>query len=103
MSDARLARVRQIVADVLTEIFGSEARFGPIYMSSDMDFDGMEYAMAHAVFEAPDDHLDVQKRLAVFEPLNDRVREIGETAVPVLAYIRKSDEAEWLGNRTQFD
>ena len=103
MSDARLERVRRIVADVLRETFGSEARFGPIYMSSTVDFDGMEYAMAHAVYEAPDDHLDVQKMLAVFEPLNDRVRALGETAVPVLAYVAKHEEAEWLGDRTQPD
>lgn len=103
MTSARLDRVRRIVAEVLAETFGDEARFGPIYMSSDVDFDGMEYATAHVVFEAPNDHLDVQKMLGVFEPLNDRVKGHGETAIPVLAYISKSDEEEWLGNRTQFD
>lgn len=103
MTDARLNQVQKIVAEVLAEIFADEARFGPIYMGSDVDHDGIEYVTAHAIYESADELLDVNKMLAVIEPLRDRVRALGESAVPVLSYVAKSEEREWLGDSPQSD
>ena len=41
--------------------------------------------------------------LAVHEPLNDRVQELGVDAIPVVSYIAKSEEREWLGDRAESD
>lgn len=86
---------------MLAEIFGSEAHFGPIYMGSDVAHDGIEYVTAHAIYESADESLDVNKLMAAIEPLRDRVRALGESAIPVLSYVAKSEEREWLGDRPQ--
>ena len=103
MTNARLNEVRDIVAEVLAEIFGEAARFGPIYMGSDWDHDGFEYVTAHVIYESPDESLDPHKMLDVHEPLSDRVRALGTDAIPVLSYIAKSEEREWLGDRAESD
>lgn len=103
MTDARLNEVREIVAQVLAEIFGDTVRFGRIYMGSDVDYDGFEYVTAHVIYESPDESLDANKMVDVHGPLNDRVRELGIDAIPVVAYVAKSEEREWLGDRPQAD
>ncbi len=103
MTDARLNQVREIVAEVLAGVFAGEARFGPIYMGSDVDRDGIEYVTAHAIYESAEYLLDANKVLDVIEPLRNRVRALGESAIPVVAYIAKSEEAEWLGDSPQPD
>ena len=103
MTEARLNDVREIVAQVLAEIFGEAARFGPIYMGSDVDHDGFEYVTAHVIYESPDESLDVHKMLDVREPLNDRVLALGVDAIPVVSYIAKSEEQDWLGDRAESD
>ena len=103
MTDARLNEVRGIVAEVLAEIFGEAARFGPIYMGFDVDHDGFEYVTAHVIYESPDESLDAHKMLDVHEPLNDRVLARGIEAIPVVSYVAKSEEREWLGDRARPD
>ena len=97
MTDARLNQVREIVAEVLAETFGGTARFGPIYMGSDVDHDGFEYVTAHVIYESPDESLDAHKMLDVIEPLRHRVQELGQNVIPVLSYIAKSEERDWRG------
>lgn len=72
-------------------------------MGSDVDHDGIEYVTAHAIYESADESLDAHKVLAVIEPLRNRVRALGESAIPVLAYVAKSEERDWLGDRPQPD
>jgi hypothetical protein len=91
------------VAEVLTEIFGGTARFGPIYMGSDVDNDGFEYVTAHVIYESADESLDAHKMLEVIEPLRNRVQELSENVIPVLSYIAKSEERDWRGDRSQSD
>ena len=103
MTEARLDEVREIVAQVLADIFGDTVRFGRIYMGSLVDHDGFEYVTAHVIYESPDESLDVHKMLDVHEPLNDRVLELGIDAIPVVSYIAKSEEQEWLGDSAESD
>lgn len=103
MTDARLNQVREIVAEVLAEIFGGTARFGPIYMGSDVDHDGFEYVTAHVIYESADESLDAHKMLDVIEPLRNRVQKLGENVIPVLSYVAKSEERDWRGDRSQSD
>ena len=103
MTQERLNEVREIVAQVLAEVFGDTVRFGRIYMGSDWDHDGFEYVTAHVIHETPDESLDAHKMLDVHEPLNDRVRALGTDTIPVLSYIAKSEEREWLGDRAESD
>ncbi len=103
MTDARLNQVRKIVAEVLFEVFRDTARFGPIYMVSDVDHDGFEYVTAHVIYESPDESLDAHKMLDVIEPLRNRVQKLGPNVIPVLSYIAKSEERDWRGDRSQSD
>ncbi|MCY4628568.1 MAG: hypothetical protein OXE58_13530 [Acidobacteria bacterium] len=103
MTEARLNEVREIVAQVLAEVFGGTVRFGRIYMGSTVDHDGFEYVTAHVIYESPDASLTGVKMLDVHEPLNDRVRELGVDAIPVVSYIAKSEEREWLGDSPESD
>lgn len=103
MTDARLNEVRKIVAELLTEIFGGTARFGPIYMGSDVDHDGFEYVTAHVIYESADESLDAHKMLDVIEPLRNRVQKLDDNVIPVLSYIAKSEEGVWRGDSSQSD
>lgn len=103
MTQERLNKVRAVLAQVLAEVFGDTVRFGHIYMGSDVDHDGFEYVTAHVIYEAPGASLTGRKVLRVLEPLNDRVRALGVDAIPVVSYIAKSEEREWLGDRAQSD
>ncbi len=96
MTETRLGEVREILAGLLADIFGEAARFGPIYMDFDWDEDGFDYVKAHVIYESPDEWLDPEKLVDVLEPLNDRMLEIGVDAIPVVSYIAKSEEQEWL-------
>ena len=101
MTDARLNDVQKIVAQVLGEIFGGTARFGPIHMDSDVDYDGIEYVTAHVIYESADGSLEANKMLDVLEPLRNRVRALGVDAIPVLSYIAKSEERAWRDDLSQ--
>lgn len=103
MTEERLDDVREVVAQVLAEIFGDTVRFGRIYMGSLVDHDGFEYVTARVIYESPDESLDAKKMVSVHGPLNDRVLAIGVDAIPVVSYIAKSEEREWLGDRAQSD
>ncbi len=103
MTDARLNQVREIVAEVLVKIFGGTARFGPIYMGSDVDHDGFEYVTAHVIYESANESLDAHKVLDVIEPLRNRVQELDAKVIPVLSYIAKSEERDWRGDSSQSD
>lgn len=103
MTDKQLDEVRRILVNVLDEIFGDSVRFGHIYMGSDWDQEGFRYVTAHVVYESPDESLTGEKMVDVHEPLNDRVRALGIDAIPVVSYIAKSEEQDWLGDRAPGD
>lgn len=103
MTQERLNEVREILAQVLAEIFGDTVRFRHIYMGSDWDHDGFQYVTAHVIYDSPDELLTGEKMVDVHEPLNDRVRALGIDAIPVVSYIAKSEEREWLGDRAPAD
>ena len=99
MTQDRMKEIEKIVVEVLEEAFGESVCFGPIYMDSDVDRDGMEYVMAHVIYESEDESLDPDKMLDAMEPVADRVDALGESALPVVTYVAKSEEEEWLGDR----
>ena len=103
MTQERLNEVREILAQVLAEVFGDTVQFGRIYMGFDVDHEGFEYVTAHVIYESPDELVTGRKVLNVLEPLNDRMRALGTDAIPVVSYIAKAEEREWLGDRAQSD
>ena len=103
MTKDRMNEIRDIVAEVLDKAFGNQVRFGPIYMDFDVDHDGTEYVIAHVIYESDDESLDANKTLDVIEPMVDQVEALGESAFPVVSYVAKSEEKEWLGDRPRSD
>ncbi len=58
---------------------------------------------AHVIYESPNELLTGQEMVQVHAPLNDRVRALGIDAIPVVSYIAKAEEREWLGDRAESD
>ena len=99
MTQNRMDEIRRIVAEVLRGVFADSVRFGRIYMDADVDRDGMEYVTAHVIYESADESLDPDRMLDAMESVVDQVDALGESAFPVVTYVAKSEEEEWLGDR----
>ena len=96
-------KIREIVADVLHQAFGDDVEFGPIYVDFDVDEDGLKYVMANVIYRSDNELLDAGKTLDVIEPIRHRIEELEEPAFPVLSFIAKSEEEDWLGDRPRLD
>ena len=96
-------RIREIVADVLHQAVGDEVDFGPIYVDFDVDDEGLKYVMANVIYRSDNESLDAAKTLDVIEPIRHLIEDLEEPAFPVLSFIAKSEEEDWLGDRPRLD
>ena len=94
-------RIREIVADVLRQAFGDDVE--PIYVDFDVDEGGLKYVMANVIYRSDNESLDAGKTLDVIEPIRHRIEDLEDSAFPVLSFIAKSEEEDWLGDRPRLD